>query len=85
MHILDVRPLTSLNTLLLLGGDAVNDNLIDIKDAGCIGSAYALPPAVCGIGPTLGTSDVNGDGVMDILDLTLMSGNFTLNQSPWTP
>ena len=29
--------------------------------------------------------DVNGDGVMDILDLSLMGGNYEFTSSPWTP
>jgi hypothetical protein len=84
--LLGTRPLTPLPLVVLLGGDAVSDDLIDILDAGCIGSAYA--PLVYGAITTcggLGSSDVNGDGYTDIYDLTLMGGNFTRNQSPWTP
>jgi hypothetical protein len=78
-----LRPLTSLNTVLLLGGDATNSNYIDIGDASCIGSNYGSPtPGVCG---TTGTSDVNEDGIVNILDLTLMGGNFEKNFSPWIP
>lgn len=79
---LDTRSLTTLNNLLLLGGDATDDNLIDISDAGCIGGDYGLAPGVCG---ATGSSDVNGDGVINIYDLTLMGGNFTLSLSPWIP
>jgi parallel beta-helix repeat protein len=80
--LLTTRLYTPLSTVTLLGGDATNDNVIDILDAGCIGRDYGLTPAACGSG---GTSDVNGDGVVDIDDLTLMSGNYTKNYSPWTP
>ncbi len=73
---------TPLSTVLLLGGDATNDDVIDVLDAGCIGGGYALAPKACGSG---GTSDVNEDGVVDTLDLSLMAGNFTLNFSPWIP
>ena len=77
-----VRPLTSLNTVVLLGGDATNDNVISIGDASCIGGQYGLTPGVCGVG---GTGDVNEDSVVNILDLTLMGGNYEKNSSPWTP
>jgi hypothetical protein len=78
-----LRPLTSLNTVLLLGGDATNSNYISIGDASCIGSNYgSTTPGVCG---TDGTPDVNEDGIVNILDLTLMGGNFDKNFSPWTP
>lgn len=81
--LLSQRPLTPLNLVFLLGGDAVSDNLIDILDAGCIGNAYGSGGATtCG---GQGSSDVNGDGATDIYDLTLMAGNYTLNYSPWLP
>jgi len=84
--LLATRPLESVTTVVLLGGDATNDNVIDSGDAGCIGGAYGLTPAACGTG---GTSDVNEDGKMDILDLTLMGGNYTKTSSDptlaWTP
>lgn len=77
-----VRPFTSLSTVVLLGGDATNSNYISIGDASCIGGQYGLSPGVCGVD---GTGDVNGDGVVNILDLTLMGGNYEKNFSPWTP
>jgi hypothetical protein len=81
--VLLVRPLTSLNTVMLLGGDATNSNYVDIGDATCIGANYgSATPGVCGIG---GTSDVNEDGIVNVLDLTLMGGNFNKNSSPWAP
>ena len=78
---------TSLSTVMLLGGDATDDNLIDIDDAACIGNQYnSLTPGACG---SVGSADANGDGKIDILDLTLMGGNFTQAASPapaiWTP
>jgi hypothetical protein len=79
---LSTSPLTNLNLLLLLGGDATNSNAIGIQDAACIGGAYGQAPGTCG---GVGSSDVNGDGVVDIYDLTLMGGNYAKNQSPWTP
>lgn len=80
--LLSKRLYTSLSPVLLLGGDATDDNVIDILDAGCIGRDYGQTPAPCENG---GSSDVNGDGVVDLYDLTLMSGNYTLNYSPWSP
>jgi hypothetical protein len=82
-HLLDTRPLTSLNMVFLLGGDATNDDVIDILDAGCIGGGYGQPPQTCS-GST-GSSDVTGDGAVDILDLSLMGGNYTLTYSSWLP
>ena len=45
---LAVRPLQSVTTLVLLGGDATNDNVIESGDAGCIGGVYGVAPQVCG-------------------------------------
>ncbi|MCB0199700.1 MAG: hypothetical protein KDI03_06460, partial [Anaerolineae bacterium] len=79
---LTARPLTLLpNTVLLLGGDATNNDVVDVDDATCIGGAYGSGPAVCNV---TGSSDVNGDGTTNILDLVLMGGNYTLTSSPWT-
>jgi parallel beta-helix repeat protein len=78
------RPLTTLNTILLLGGDATNTDYIDIGDASCIGGAYgSTTPGICSLPGS--TPDVNEDGVVNILDLTLMGGNYNKNSSPWTP
>lgn len=73
-------PLTFVQLLKLLGGDATNDDVIDIADASCIGAAYGSTGGVCGVD---GTSDVNGDGVVNIYDLTLMGGNYSKVQTPW--
>ena len=78
---LDTRPLTLLGNVLLLGGDASNDDVIDMMDAGCIGGGYGQAPSHL---RRDGSTDVNGDGVVDILDLALMGGNYDLNASPWT-
>lgn len=80
--LLSERPATTLGTVVLLGGDATNDDEISINDASCVGGDYGLTPDGCG---TDGWSDVNGDGKVDILDLTLVGGNFYLTASPWTP
>lgn len=86
--LLFMRPLTNLVTIVLLGGDATNDDVVDINDASCIGGDYGKTSGFteCGAPTTSrGTSDVNGDGMVDILDLSLMGGNFYLNSSPWVP
>jgi len=80
--LMTVRPLTSLATLVLLGGDGTNDDKIDINDGTCIGNAYGNPPVVCN---GTGSSDVNGDGTTSILDLVLFGGNYGATSSPWTP
>ncbi len=80
--LMTTRPLTTLLNVKLLGGDATNDDIVDISDAACIGGSYGSAPVVCGV---TGTSDVNGDVKVDLLDLVLMGGNYSLTSSPWTP
>jgi len=84
-----VRPLTTLNTVLLLGGDATDDDMIELSDAVCIGAQYgSAAPVACGTGADFGagtSADVNGDGKVDLLDLVLMGGNYEKNSSPWIP
>ncbi len=77
--VLDTRPLHSLLLVKLLGGDANDNNVIETSDLGCIGGAYGGAPAACGAG----TSDVNGDGRVDIYDLVLMGGNYDKTFSSW--
>jgi hypothetical protein len=77
-------PTTTLNTIQLLGGDATDNDQIDINDASCIGSAYGTGSNTCSGGPGA-NSDVNGDGIVNIYDLTLMGGNYGLSTSPWVP
>jgi hypothetical protein len=79
---LSTRPTTVLKTVILLGGDANNDNVIDIGDATCIGYYYKQPAAPCGTSGS--NSDVNGDGTVTLLDLVLMGGNYYRTSSPWT-
>ncbi len=68
--------------MVLLGGDATNDNIIDNPDATLIGGAYGNTGIVCTAGGAC--SDVTGDGKVDILDLTLMGGNYSKTASDWT-
>ncbi len=80
---LSIRPLTTLPTLVLLGGDGTDDNVIDLLDLACIGGSYQTA-STCDGGPDA-DADVNQDGVINILDLVLMGGNYGLSSSPWTP
>ena len=79
------RPFTTLSTVLLLGGDANNNEQIDILDATCIGNDYDKTSGFSNCGDPQGSSDVNGDGIVDILDLVLMGGNYAATSSPWSP
>jgi hypothetical protein len=77
------RPLTTLATVLLLGGDATDDQAVDVLDLTCIGSSYQATSACTG-GPGA-NADVTGDGLIDILDLSLAGGNYYKVSSPWVP
>ena len=84
-HALEDRPTTLLDTVFLLGGDATNNDVVDILDGTCIAGDYGLTSGFSTCGLLNGLSDVNEDGVVDILDMALMGGNYNLNASPWTP
>ncbi len=70
----------SLSLLVLLGGDANDDNLINITDAQLAGLQYGSSGA---------GADINGDGVVNMLDLALISVNFLKDSATaygtWTP
>lgn len=79
-HVLTGAPYAA-PTTTLRGGDATNDGVIDISDLSCIGSAFGGAPTNCG---GLGSSDINADTFVNILDLVLPGGNFELhNYQPW--
>jgi hypothetical protein len=59
----------------LKGGDADNSGLIDVSDITCISGSFGGAPATCG---TTGSSDINADGLVNILDLVLPGGNYGL-------
>lgn len=59
----------------LRAGDAYQDGLIDIGDLSCVGAGFGLAVAPCGLG---GTTDINGDTVVNIFDLVLVGGNYGL-------
>ena len=54
--------------ITLLAGDIVNNDVIDQFDAMTIGMSYntAIPEA----------ADLNGDGIINVLDLELLAGNY---------
>lgn len=73
-----------LSTLVLLGGDADDDNSIDIDDAAIIGGQYGNS----GAGITNAGADINNDDVVNIFDLALMGGNYNKTSADdyaWTP
>ena len=59
---------TTLPTITLLAGDIDGNNAIDQFDALTIGMSYnASVPAA---------ADLNGDGIINVLDLELLAGNY---------
>jgi hypothetical protein len=74
---------TALSKLVLLGGDANDDDMIDIGDAALIGGQFGMSP------PTNPQADINADNTVNILDLALMGGNFGKDSATayatWTP
>jgi hypothetical protein len=59
----------------LKGGDADNSRKIDVSDITCISGSFGGAPVTCG---TTGSSDINADGSVNILDLVLPGGNYSL-------
>ena len=70
-----------LSTLVLLGGDANDNNEIGIGDASIIGGQYGNS----GSGITMPKADINADDVVDILDLVIMGGNFDKKSTHCSP
>lgn len=64
--------ITNLPQVLLKGGDANDDDVIDIADATIIGGQFGK----VGAGITDPRADINADNEVDILDLVLMGGNY---------
>ena len=62
---------TTLSAVKLLGGDANNDDVIDISDAVIIGSMFGKS----GGDITDPGADINNSGNVDVLDLVLLGGN----------
>lgn len=78
---IDVTLKTAIAALELKGGNAVwTDNVIDLLDANEVGTKYGTVADI--------DADVNFSGKVDIFDLALVGGNFTLTSSvysTWTP
>jgi hypothetical protein len=72
--------LTTMKTPKLLGGDSKNMGSVTIGDITCIGYDYGTSNNSC----TGGSSDINGDSIVNIFDLVLAAGNYALSTSnPW--
>jgi hypothetical protein len=65
----------NLGTTTLKGGDANNDGRITLPDLTCIGGDFGGAPGTCG---GLGSTDINLDGFVNIFDLVLPGGNYSL-------
>jgi hypothetical protein len=63
----DLPPYKNLGTITLLGGDATEDDCINIFDLALIAARYGTSDV---------TADVNGDDVVDIYDLVIAAGNY---------
>jgi len=64
--LLGTVPLTTLLKVVLLGGDANNNNQIEVGDLSLIGGQYGNTGVVCGSGSC---SDVTGDGIVNVQGL----------------
>ena len=72
----------------LLGGNADNstgatapESDIDMTDLACIANVFGGGPALCN---GTGSTDINWDGVTNILDLAITGGNYGKNSpQPW--
>jgi hypothetical protein len=62
---------TSAPIMVLLAGDTDDNQVIDLADAGFIGANFGLD---AGVAPS--NADLNTDGAVNIVDLTLVGGNF---------
>lgn len=72
---------TTLNTQMLWGGDATNDESVNILDLTCVGGAFNGPATVCNL---TGTSDLNADLTVNIYDLVLVGSNYNkVSPQPW--
>lgn len=74
-----VRGENLLSRVRLLGGDANDDDEIDIVDIGIIGGMYDTA-----VDPATERADINADGLVDIVDVVLAAGNYTRTSPvPW--
>ncbi len=74
-----VRGGNPLPRVRLLGGDANDDDEVDIVDMSIIGGKYDFT-----VNPLTERADINADGMVDILDITIAAGNYTSTSPvPW--
>ncbi|MBC7265225.1 MAG: hypothetical protein H5T64_12850 [Chloroflexi bacterium] len=74
-----VRGENVLPTVKLLGGDANDDDEIDILDMSIIGGKYDMS-----VDPLTERADINADGVVDIVDMVIAAGNYLCTSPvPW--
>ena len=68
-------------TATLKGGDATNDNVIDIGDFGALVNVYNDTYSVNdpNANPNDVAADFNGDGVIDIADFSILVNNYGLS------
>jgi hypothetical protein len=66
----------------LKGGDANNSGRITVADISCVSGDFGGPPSFCG--PLPASSDITGDGLVGIGDLSITGGNYQLaSPRPW--
>jgi len=66
-----VRGHNALPSIKLLGGDANDDDIVDISDMSIIGGKYFQT-----VDPLTERADINADGIVDIVDIALAGGNY---------
>ncbi len=78
---IDVSSDSLITALELKGGDADDDQTVNLGDASAIGSNYGATGDI--------NADVNFSGRVDVFDLAMVGGNFTLNAANayagWAP
>ncbi|HNR96351.1 MAG TPA: right-handed parallel beta-helix repeat-containing protein, partial [Anaerolineae bacterium] len=71
---------TTLSQVKLLGGDANDDDVVDISDGTIIGGKFGQT-----VDPATESADINADGTVDIMDLVLFGGNYSKTSPvPWS-
>jgi hypothetical protein len=72
---------TTLPSLMLRGGDAVEDELVNIQDLAFMGARYGTSCGDPGWNPL---ADINGDCAVNILDVAMTGGNYMRSgPQPW--
>lgn len=78
-EVIAARGANPLPKVKLLGGDANDDDEVDILDASIIGGKYGLV-----VDPLTERADINADGIVDISDCAITGGNYTRTSPvPW--